>query len=143
MLTHPPPPSLPHTPADYLIVITHKSSSSRFLGHDITLATSFRLLPLSSATLINPPPLETYLLKLVTLGLHSGQIWFSYTWDLTNTLERQWRQDKARGGRGKGGAAERADDRFFWNKSLMKRFLEVGSNIVGGDEEDQDVSWPG
>ncbi|KAL7412892.1 SacI homology domain-containing protein [Mrakia frigida] len=128
---------------DYLILITHKSPSSRFLGHDISLATSFRLLPLSSSTpsSSNLPPLETHLLKLVSLGLNSGQIWFSYTWDLTNTLERQWRQDKARGGRlEKGSAAERADDRFFWNKALMRRFLEVGRGVVGGVQRDEDLS---
>jgi hypothetical protein len=35
--------------------------------------------------------------------------------------------------------SEAADDRFFWNKALMRKFLEVGRG-VGGAAEDGDVS---
>lgn len=84
-----------------------------------------------------PPAVEAELLALVELGLKSGQLWFSYTWDLTNSLERQWRGEKARGGRGMVGLAEMADDRFFWNKALMRRLMEAGNGgmamAMGGD----------
>jgi hypothetical protein len=111
---------LSSTLADYLILITHRLPVCRFLGHEISLATSFRLLPIappSSAAASAANPVESHLLKLVSQGLESSQLFFSYGYDLTNSLERQQKGEE-------GTISERADDRFFWNKGLCVRFLE-------------------
>lgn len=133
-----------HRPAEYIIVISERTRSCRLLGHDVSLATAFRLLPISPNTPRPLPQLERHLLDLVSQGLNSGQLWFSYGWDLTNSLERQWWNEKAKSKgradeRGETNMSEAADDRFFWNKALMRKFLEVGRG-VGGAAEDGDVS---
>ncbi|CED82637.1 Putative phosphoinositide phosphatase [Phaffia rhodozyma] len=113
---------------DYLIVITQKTHSCKFLDHDIYQVSSHLLLPLSP---LDPArlysPYEAQLQDLVQQGLDSARLFFSYTFDLTNTLERQWRQVRAAGGEDRlEGLQERADDRFFWNLELMRKFLDVG-----------------
>ena len=61
---------------------------------------------------------------------NNGSFYFSQTFDLTNTIERTeeltskpaealWR---------------RADDRFFWNKSLLSDLIEHSDKIVSNDE---------
>ena len=61
---------------------------------------------------------------------NNGSFYFSHTFDLTNTIERReellnkpiearWRQ---------------ADDRFFWNKTLLSDLIEHSHKIVSNDE---------
>jgi hypothetical protein len=114
--------------ADFLLIITAREPSCRLLSHPIYLATDFRLLPLSplstSATILDHP-VEKELISLVEQGLKSARLWFSYGWDLTNTLQRQ----KEAEARGQGVKDEplwkRADDRFFWNKFLSSKMIEL------------------
>jgi hypothetical protein len=129
--------------ADFLLVITGRTPSCRLLSHAIYQATDFRLLPLSplsTSTAILDHPIEKELVALVEQGLKSGKLWFSYGWDLTNTLQRQYEQAKAMeqdrlSGRPHGRAMwQRADDRFFWNKYLMGRMIE--QTELGGPEND-------
>ncbi|CAD6579043.1 MAG: hypothetical protein TREMPRED_002343 [Tremellales sp. Tagirdzhanova-0007] len=112
--------------ADFLIVITSRSSSCRLLSHPIYLATDFRLLPLSplstSSTALNHP-VESELISLVEQGLKSGRLWFSYGWDLTNTLQRQKAAEGTRQPLWK-----RADERFFWNRYLMTSMIDITEN---------------
>lgn len=116
------------TTAEYLVIITQRTPSCRLLTHPIFLATDFRLLPLSatsSSQAILGNPVEKELVSLVEQGLRAGSLWFSYGWDLTNTLQRQ--QDLEDAGRGAGRAPlwQRADDRFFWNRFLQTRLIEA------------------
>lgn len=118
-------------PADFLLIITGRTPSSRLLSHPIYLATDFRLLPLSplstSATILDHP-VEKELISLVEAGLKGAKLWFSYGWDLTNTLQRQKELEEAGNGVGKWPLWKRADDRFFWNKFLMGKMLDLTEN---------------
>lgn len=78
--------------ADFLIVITSRTPSCRLLGHTIYAANDYRLLPLSplsTTSAILDHPVERELVSLVEQGLRGGKLWFSYGWDLTNSLQRQ------------------------------------------------------
>ena len=112
--------------ADFLLIITSRTPSCRLLSHPIYLATDFRLLPLSplstSATILSHP-VEKELVSLVEQGLKSGRLWFSYGWDLTNTLQRQKEMESV-----KEPMWRRADERFFWNRYLMERMIDFTEN---------------
>lgn len=114
--------------ADYLVIITQRTPSCRLLSHQIYLATDFRLLPLnpaSSSQAILGNPIENELVSLVELGLKAGPMWFSYGWDLTNTLQRQKALEDAGMGPGRAPLWKRADERFFWNRFLQERFISM------------------
>jgi hypothetical protein len=55
-------------------------------------------------------------------------MWFSYGLDLTNTMQRQ----KEAVGRGEGAGKlplwKRADERFFWNRYLMGKMIDLTEN---------------
>lgn len=111
---------------EYLVIITQRTPSCRLLSHPIFLATDFRLLPLnptSSSAAILGNPIERELVSLVERGLKAGNMWFSYGWDLTNTLQRQKDLEDTGMGPGRAPLWRRADERFFWNRFLMDRFI--------------------
>ena len=113
------------------MIITQREPSCRLLSHPIFLATDFRLLPLnpqSSTQVILGNPIEKELVSLVEQGLKAGNIWFSYGWDLTNTLQRQQEQQDAGMGPGKAPLWQRADERFFWNRFLQDRLIDATEN---------------
>ncbi|KAG9031598.1 hypothetical protein FRB95_002527 [Tulasnella sp. JGI-2019a] len=108
--------------SDFLIVITARSLQGRIDGHPIYLATDYRILPLSPpsyASLLDHP-VEKHLLRLVEKHLYGGKFWFSYGWDLTRRLQAQ----ATTSSEGKA-MWEMADDRFFWNKYLHSRFIDL------------------
>ncbi|GHJ88314.1 hypothetical protein NliqN6_4716 [Naganishia liquefaciens] len=116
---------------DFLIIITSRAASCRLLSHSIYQATDFRLLPLSPVSTTNAildHPVEKELVSLVENGLRNGQLWFSYGWDLTNSLQRQYERAHESGVGQEAAAKEaiwrRADDRFFWNKYLMTKLIQ-------------------
>lgn len=81
--------------------------------------------PQSSTQAILGNPIEKELISLVEQGLKAGNIWFSYGWDLTNTLQRQQEQQDAGMGPGKAPLWQRADERFFWNRFLQDRLIDA------------------
>ncbi|WVQ86222.1 hypothetical protein IAT38_008390 [Cryptococcus sp. DSM 104549] len=114
---------------DFLLIITSRTPSCRLLSQPIYLATDFRLLPLSplsTSTAILEHPVEKELISLVEQGLKSSRLWFSYGWDLTNSLQRQREMDEE----GKQGWPmwKRADERFFWNRFLMGKMIDLTEN---------------
>ncbi|BEI82641.1 hypothetical protein CcaverHIS002_0305090 [Cutaneotrichosporon cavernicola] len=116
---------------DYIVIITQRAPSCRLLTHQIYLATDFRLLPLnpaSSSQAILGNPIENELVSLVEQGLKAGPMWFSYSWDLTNTLQRQKVLEDAGKGPNREPLWKRADDRFFWNRFLQDRFINLTEN---------------
>ena len=123
--------------ADFLLIITARTPSCRLLSHPIYLATDFRLLPLSplsTSSAILDHPVERELISLVEQGLRSARLWFSYGWDVTNSLQRQLEQEEKGTGAGKIPMWQRADDRFFWNRFLSQRMIdstEKGGADVG------------
>ncbi|RNA25377.1 phosphatidylinositide phosphatase SAC2 [Brachionus plicatilis] len=58
---------------------------------------------------------------------NSGSFYFSYTYDLTNSVERQQEQFE-RGAKKCSLDWRLADERFFWNKYLLMDVLEINSN---------------
>ncbi|WRT70889.1 uncharacterized protein IL334_007888 [Kwoniella shivajii] len=120
---------------DFLLIITSRTPSCRLLSQPIYLATDFRLLPLSplstSATILDHP-VEKELISLVEQGLKSGRLWFSYGWDLTNTLQRQKEledQDQSNDTNDRPMPLwKRADERFFWNRYLMGKMIDLTEN---------------
>jgi hypothetical protein len=65
------------------------------------------------------------LISLVEQGLRSAKLWFSYGWDLTNTLQRQREAEDSSRGKTALPLWKRADERFFWNRFLAGKLIEV------------------
>ncbi|KZT57104.1 hypothetical protein CALCODRAFT_453422 [Calocera cornea HHB12733] len=120
------------TTADFLIVITNRARHGRLIGSEIYLATDFKVLPIpstaNSAQLLDHP-VEKKLLTLVKNHLDTGRFWFSYGWDLTRRLQAQYGDVKREGE----GMWRRCDERFWWNRYLSERLIEV-------TEQGQDLS---
>ncbi|KAJ7462751.1 SacI homology domain-containing protein [Mycena galericulata] len=110
--------------SEYVIIMTGREFKGRFMGHDIYRATDFELLPLSpNINVFNPPhPVEAHLLALVRSHLNAGVFLFSYGWDLTRRLQAQWENREHDASKP---FWETADDRFFWNKFLQTRLIEL------------------
>ncbi|CAG8526438.1 9177_t:CDS:10, partial [Acaulospora colombiana] len=66
---------------------------------------------------------QRYLLLVENL-LKSGSYYFSYTYDLTNTLQRQSRLKDSTFPH----LWQRADDRFFWNRHLQSKLIDFTLN---------------
>ncbi|KAF9056681.1 inositol/phosphatidylinositol phosphatase [Panaeolus papilionaceus] len=109
--------------SDYIIIITGRSLQGRLMGHDIFRATDFDILPLSAVSTHAPPhPVESHLLALVRSHLYGGNFLFSYTYDLTRRMQAQWEtrdHDAAKA------LWQVVDERFFWNRFLHSKFIEV------------------
>lgn len=111
--------------SDFLIVITGREARGRIDGHAIYLATDFKVLPIAppSSYHLLEHPVERHLQKLVERHLVEGVFWFSYGWDLTRRLQTQASADSE-----SKSAWELADDRFFWNKYLHSRFIDISTS---------------
>lgn len=116
--------------SEYIILITGRELRTRILGHDIYQATDFKVLPLDNSHTTEHPA-EAHLLALVHSHLATGVFWFCYTWDITRRLQAHWAN-----------AADdpkplwaTADDRFFWNKFLQARLIDLTVS-----NPDQDLS---
>ncbi|KAG9122878.1 hypothetical protein FRC07_000564, partial [Ceratobasidium sp. 392] len=107
---------LPLSTSDYLIVITGRERRGSLFGNPVYRATDFAVLPLALSPVDHP--VEKHLLALVRTHLKTGIFWFSYGWDLTTKL-----QNKQPGSTKP--LWEQADDRFFWNKYLHSRFIDI------------------
>lgn len=73
-------------------------------------------------------PVEKELISLVEQGLKAGRMWFSYDLDLTNSLQRQQAQADKGEGEGKAPMWKRADERFFWNRYLSSKMIDLTEN---------------
>lgn len=117
------------TLADYLIFITSRRRITRINQTDIYQATDFAVFPIDpspkgpAALLEERGPEEAYLLSLVKAHLFSAPFYFAYggSYDLTTRLQAQRASDANKP------LWERADERFFWNKFLHTRLIEMTS----------------
>ncbi|KAJ7655198.1 SacI homology domain-containing protein [Mycena polygramma] len=118
--------------SDYVVVMTGREFKGRLMGHDIYSATDFELLPLGqNINVFNPPhPVEAHLLALVRSHLMGGSFLLSYDWDLTRRLQAQWESREKDADRP---FWETADDRFFWNKFLQTRLIELTTGNTSQD----------
>ncbi|GJE87726.1 SacI homology domain-containing protein [Phanerochaete sordida] len=110
--------------SEYIIIITGRELRGRFMGHNIYRATDYDILPLNPDVSVQNPPnaVESHLLALVRSHLYGGSFLYSYGWDLTRRLQAQWQTLKDDAGKA---LWEVADDRFFWNKFLQSRLIDV------------------
>jgi len=120
------------TQTEYLIIITGRELRGHLLGHPIYRAVDFDILPLDPGISASKPshPVETHLLALVRTHLNCGQFLYSYEFDVTRRLQAQY---VARQKDEDMPMWEIADDRFFWNKFLQSRFMDISVSDLNND----------
>ncbi|KAF1343615.1 SacI homology domain-containing protein [Delphinella strobiligena] len=101
----------------YIVVITKAQPMGRIKGHMIYRVVATEMLPLRERQ-VRDLDEDTYL-SLVKGLLHNGPMYFSYSFDLTNTLQRQAIQNDP-----SGPLWQRADDRFFWNRFIQSDLIK-------------------
>ena len=121
-----------HT-TEFLIVITSRKKVAQILASDIYMATDFRVFPVNKEAKpsLLKHPVEKTLLGLLKSHLYSAPFYFSYSYDLTSSMQRQ----ASLGADASKPLWQRADDRFFWNRYLQTRLIEHTS-----DNPTQDLS---
>ena len=99
-----------------MIVITKSTPVGRLKGHQIYKVISTEFLPLRDRQ-VRDPDEDTYLTYLQNL-LKPGPMYFSYSFDLTNSFQRQAQCDPTEP------LWQRADDRFFWNRFVSSSLID-------------------
>lgn len=107
----------------YIIVITKAQPMGRLKGHMVYKIIATEFLPLRERTLHDPDE-DTYLALVKTL-LGTGPMYFSYSFDITNSFQRQASLDPSQA------FWQRADDRFFWNKFIQSDLIEFATGAKG------------
>ncbi|KAI4217465.1 MAG: hypothetical protein LQ351_000060 [Letrouitia transgressa] len=110
----------------YIIVINKAQPMGRLKGHMVYKVIATEFLPLRERTLHDPDE-DTYL-KLLKSLLKTGPMYFSYSFDITNSFQRQADSDPSLA------LWQRADDRFFWNKFIQSDLIDLatgGTNSSG------------
>ncbi|KAI4197765.1 MAG: hypothetical protein LQ346_002925 [Caloplaca aetnensis] len=108
----------------YIIVITKAQPMGRLKGHMIYKIMATEFLPLRERTLHDPDE-DTYLILLKTL-LKTGPMYFSYSFDITNSFQRQASSNPSQA------LWQRADDRFFWNKFIQSDLINFATGAASG-----------
>lgn len=136
-LAAPAPPSPTTDSSHTALNSSHGSSSSLLEGGKPPPATS----PASNSTNPNANPsnkMEKKLLEEVIKIFqdNQGSFYFSYTYDLTNSVERIQQQFEKGNNLESGDLLSywrRTDDRFFWNKCLLADIINIASNFDSND----------
>ena len=116
----------------YIIVITKAQPMGRLKGHMVYKVISTEFLPLRERALHDPDE-DTYL-GLLKMLLKISPMYFSYSFDITNSFQRQAQSDPLLP------LWKRADDRFFWNKFLQSDLIDFAtgggsaSGLRGGQQ---------
>ncbi|PMD52400.1 uncharacterized protein K444DRAFT_573174 [Hyaloscypha bicolor E] len=100
----------------YIIVITKAQPMGRLKGHMVYKVIATEFLPLRERPLHDQDE-DTYL-ALLKAFIKSSPMYFSYSFDITNTFQRQSQLDPSVP------LWERADDRFFWNKFVQSDLID-------------------
>ena len=104
----------------------------RLKGHMVYRIISTEFLPLRERALHDPD--EDIYLNLLKTSLKTGPMYFSYSFDLTNSFQRQAQSDPSQP------LWQTADDRFFWNKFVQSDLIDLatgggsGSGLRGGPQ---------
>lgn len=104
----------------------------RIKGHMVYKVIATEFLPLRERALHDPD--EDHYLSLLKTLLKNGPMYFSYSFDITNSFQRQAQSDPTLP------TWKRADDRFFWNKFLQSDLIEFAtgggsaSGLRGGQQ---------
>ncbi|KAJ4554077.1 Phosphoinositide phosphatase sac1 [Exophiala dermatitidis] len=110
----------------YVIVITKAQPMGRIRGHMVYKVVATEFLPLRERP-VHDPDEDTYLSYLKAL-LISGPMYFSYSFDVTSSFQRQSESDLSQP------LWKRADDRFFWNRFVQTDLIDfrMGDGRSGG-----------
>lgn len=100
----------------YIIVITKAQPMGRLKGHMVYKIIATEFLPLREQPLHDQDE-DTYLALLKTF-LKASPMYFSYSFDLTNSIQRQAQADLSQP------LWKRADSRFFWNKFVQSDLID-------------------
>ncbi len=106
----------------YIIVITKAQPMGRLKGHMVYKVIATEFLPLRERALHDSDE-DTYLTLLKTL-LKTGPMYFSYSFDITNSFQRQAQSDLRLP------LWRRADDRFFWNKFVQSDLIDLANGAT-------------
>ncbi|KAJ3086263.1 Phosphatidylinositide phosphatase SAC1 [Quaeritorhiza haematococci] len=110
---------------EHVIVITNRTRVGRIFGHDVFKVAGHKIIPVPRSRLhLSDKQLrddETYIALLEDM-LKLDYLFFSYGYDLTNTLQRQTQSSATNSGKK---LWEKADDRFFWNRYIQSRFIDI------------------
>ncbi|EMC94311.1 hypothetical protein BAUCODRAFT_74206 [Baudoinia panamericana UAMH 10762] len=108
----------------YVIIISKSTPVGRLKGHQIYKVVSTEFLPLRERT-VKDVEEETYL-KYLQMQIKSGPMYFSYSFDLTNSFQRQAQCDLSQP------LWQRADDRFFWNRFVCSSLIDFREGKASG-----------
>ncbi|CAZ80621.1 unnamed protein product [Tuber melanosporum] len=109
----------------YIIIITKAVLVGRIRGHAVYKVHTTEFLPLQERQLHDPDE-DTYL-SLLRTHLRTGPMYFSYTFDLTNSFQRQSSADTSLP------LWQQADERFFWNRYIQSDLIDLRSSNPAAD----------
>ncbi|EDU49990.1 synaptojanin-1 [Pyrenophora tritici-repentis Pt-1C-BFP] len=119
----------------YIIVITKAQPMGRIKGHMIYKIVATEFLSLREKPLHDPDE-DNYLSLLKTL-LKTSPLFFSYSFDITNTFQRQAHLDPSIP------LWKRADDRFYWNRFVSSDLIDFRGGLSGGYGRHSSGNHPG
>ncbi|KAK9469434.1 SacI homology domain-containing protein [Lipomyces arxii] len=103
----------------YIIVITRSQKVGLIKGHVVYKVTDFEFILLRDGIVRDKD--EASYLALLKRHIRNGPMYFSYTWDLTNSMQRQSARE--------GPLWKNADERFFWNKYAQSELIRYSTNV--------------
>lgn len=105
----------------YIIVISKAQPMGRLKGHMVYKVIATEFLPFRERALHDPD--EDTLLNLLKTLIKSGPMYFSYSFDITNSFQRQAQSDPTIP------LWQRADDRFFWNRFIQSDLIDFANGV--------------
>lgn len=108
----------------YIIVITKAQPMGRIKGHMIYKVVATEFLPLRERPLHDPD--EDNYLSLLKALIKQSPLFFSYSFDITNSFQRQAHLDPSTP------LWKRADDRFFWNRFVSSDLIDFRGGLGTG-----------
>ncbi|KAF8453158.1 SacI homology domain-containing protein [Terfezia claveryi] len=109
----------------YIIVITKSMVVGKIRGHSVYKIQATEFLPLQEPTLHDHD--EDAYLALLRTHLRTAPMYYSYSFDLTNSMQRQSTADHSLP------LWQQADDRFFWNRYIQSDFIDLRSSAPSVD----------
>ncbi|KAI8971960.1 SacI homology domain-containing protein [Mycotypha africana] len=108
---------------DYMLVITDREEIGSIQGKKIYRIGAFQILPLAhnlNQLSVNQTAQEHKYVSLLETHIKKNIFYFSYDYDLTQTIQRQaqYTSEKAMEP-----LYKRADDRFFWNRFVCSKLI--------------------
>lgn len=111
---------------DYMLTITEREIVGSIKGKNIYRVGAFQILPLAKHldTLTEEQKeQEQYYVSLLESHLRTNTFYFSYDYDLTQSMQRQTGLNDS------DSLYKRADERFFWNKFVSSKLIDLNVNL--------------